>query len=127
MTTTIHPAVAEAATVIEFDLDGSLTLMQTDRVDLSGIGRQSVRRASEIEWNESAQQWEIALYLYNDDGVRVGSDTHPKARGFPGYEAARKAEVRWLNACRWEGAEPLSERGLELLEESRNTLGYPLA
>lgn len=47
--------------VIRFDADGTGTCLATDALPLAEIGRLSMRRASNVEWNEARQQWEVTL------------------------------------------------------------------
>ena len=56
--------------VIHFAPDGSGAGLYTELIDLREIGSLEVVRASEIEFNETTQQWEVFDYT----GKRVFSD-----------------------------------------------------
>ena len=45
--------------VLVFQPDGSGAGLYTERIDLREIGALEVVRASEIEFNETTQQWEV--------------------------------------------------------------------
>lgn len=56
--------------VIHFHPDGTGAGLYTERIDLREIGSLEIVRASEIEFNDAAQQWEVFDYT----GNRVFSD-----------------------------------------------------
>jgi hypothetical protein len=45
--------------VLRFDARGAGQCLYTERIDLSEIGSLRMRRASFVEFNETAQQWEV--------------------------------------------------------------------
>jgi hypothetical protein len=49
------------ALVISIGTDGNVRCLHTDALPLHEIGRLAVRRASNIEFNEAAQKWEVFL------------------------------------------------------------------
>jgi len=55
----------EIPDVIHFTPDGTGAGLYTDRIDLREIGPLEVVRASEIEFNETSQQWEVFDYTGN--------------------------------------------------------------
>lgn len=95
--------------VIDFRPDGAVEAMHRDRFSLAFLGKQTVKRASEILFDEDSQKWDIHL-AQGDKFVRVEA-----ARGFENYDDARKMEVRWLEYARLHDIEPTSEEGIKLL------------
>jgi len=51
--------------VIHFNPDGTGAGLYTELIDLREIGSLEVVRASEIEFNETTQQWEVFGYTGN--------------------------------------------------------------
>lgn len=47
------------ASVIKFDEQGTGHCLYTEAVDLSSIGPLQIARASNIEFNQATQQWEV--------------------------------------------------------------------
>jgi hypothetical protein len=45
--------------VLTFDASGSGRCLYTEQFDLNTIGKLEIRRASELEFNNQAQQWEV--------------------------------------------------------------------
>ena len=62
-----HPPLPE---VIHFAPDGSGAGLYTELIDLREIGSLEVVRASEIEFNETTQQWDV----FDFTGTRVFTD-----------------------------------------------------
>lgn len=108
--------------VIDFFPYGGVEAMQSDKFSLSFLGRQQVRRATEIIFNENRQCWDIELILYNDKDERVGQVVYAEGRGFAGYDEARGVEVKWLNLCRVYRIEPHSVKGASMLIQARNAM-----
>lgn len=98
--------------VIACKPDGSVEAMYCDNFQLSFLGKQKITRASEIQFNEDTQLWDI--HVVTGEGLV----THETASGFRNYEEARCVEVRWFNSARAEDENPLSPRGIEILEET---------
>jgi hypothetical protein len=67
-----HPPLPE---VIHFAPDGSGAGLYTELIDLREIGSLEVVRASEIEFNETTQQWEV----FDFTGARVFTDPSREA------------------------------------------------
>ena len=65
--------------VIHFNPDGTGAGLYTELIDLREIGSLEVVRASEIEFNETTQQWEV----FDFTGTRVFT------------EPSREACLRW--------------------------------
>ena len=61
--------------VIHFNPDGTGAGLYTELIDLREIGSLEVIRASEIEFNETTQQWEVFDYT----GTRVFTDPSREA------------------------------------------------
>ena len=61
--------------VIHFNPDGTGAGLYTELIDLREIGSLEVVRASEIEFNETTQQWEVFDYT----GNRVFTDPSREA------------------------------------------------
>lgn len=47
--------------VITIDNDGSVECLWTEAIALESLGPLTVKRASNIEFNDAAQQWEVCL------------------------------------------------------------------
>lgn len=97
--------------VITFDENGGASAMHRDQMDLGFLGKQQIKRASEILFNEVTQLWDIYLptALIHDS---EGWVTDKNAQGFESYEQARSAEVAWLEMCAIDGVPPLSTVGV---------------
>lgn len=44
---------------IDFNPDGTARCLYTEKIDLRQLGRLTVSRASNVEFNESKQEWEV--------------------------------------------------------------------
>jgi len=106
--------------VINFAPDGSVDMMHTDKISLGHLGRQHIRRATEIAFNDDTQLWDIVYLDWSEETPRLCH--RDEANGFAGYEIARQVEVKWLTLARLEGVEPLSERGLAHLRQARTVM-----
>lgn len=102
------------AIVIDFTPEGSAQAMHKDGFSLDFLGDRTITRASEIQFNEKTQLWDIWLYRVNGNPW-LGAN----ASNFSGYDTARKVEVKWLEDCRLEGVDPMSERGNDILAYAR--------
>lgn len=102
------------AVVIDFFADGQAQAMHRDSFDLGFLGTKKVERASDIRFDDSSQLWDIHVTPTNRCSVLVAS-----ARGFDAYDAARRVEVTWFDACRIQSAIPLSEKGQSILQKIR--------
>lgn len=121
--------------VIEFLPSGEVEAMYNDTMSLSFLGKQSIKRATEIKFREYEQDWGIYLerpsmgvrgYFFpvvEVDPDRVGfCRVCPATVGFATYEGARQVEVVWLNKCRLTGTTPDSPDGLVILADIRKAL-----
>jgi len=61
--------------VLHFQPDGTGAGLYTECIDLQQIGRLDVTRASEIEFNDTTQHWEVFDYT----GSKVHSDPSREA------------------------------------------------
>ena len=52
-----------------FREDGTASGLHTDLIPLHALGSLSVRRASWIDFNESAQKWEVRLDPHSEDPI----------------------------------------------------------
>lgn len=109
--------------VIDFLLNGEVEAMHNDKFSLSFLGEQSIKRATEIVFDDDKQTWALILSpgplpmfctVFGLEPVEGGE-------GFTTYEGARKVEVVWLNSCRVHGVPPDSSKGLELLAIARDS------
>lgn len=48
-------------TVIRFEPSGHAICLHTDAINLAELGKLTVRRASSVEFNETAQTWEVKI------------------------------------------------------------------
>lgn len=98
--------------VIDVNPSGVASGMHFDEFPLSFLGKATVERASEIFHNQETQLWDVLL---------PGQETpHEAAKGFSGYDVARKFEVVWLQECRKRGLCPLSYDGAQVAYEIRH-------
>lgn len=105
---------APSCMVIDFRPDGAVEAMHRDSFDLGFLGKQKIRRATDIRFDEAAQTWTIFLADCHADGPETFTIVE-EGRGFPTYDDARKMEVRWLEMCRLHGIHPRSQEGTALL------------
>lgn len=104
--------------VIDFNADGSVEAMHTDAFPLSFLGKQTINRATEILFDENTQQWYLSYARYDEaDPICPPQYMDLREFMFSGYEAARAAEVKWLNTCRETGAKPYLSEGIGILRE----------
>lgn len=101
--------------VIAISPSGKVEAMHQDGFDLAFLGDRSIRRQTEIKFNLESQRWDIT-YLDAEEGQHL----HPSLSGFAGYDEARGYEVRWINQCRLDGIDPMSDRGLFLMQSMRH-------
>lgn len=89
--------------VINFGNDGAVVAMHNDSFDLGFLGAQSIKRASEILWDEEAQKWSI--HFADRDGT-IDSLTNKEYKGFAEYRVAREFEVAVMNHAYLMGLPP---------------------
>lgn len=104
--------------VISFKPSGEVESLHIDKFDLGFLGAKSIRRATEIIFDEKAQLWGIVML--SEAGSRENG--WPGQRGFATYEQARDVEVAWLNLCRAKGVEWDTTAGADLLGEARRAV-----
>lgn len=62
--------------IFEIDTDGNLHCLYTDKINLFSIGRVTdVRKASNVEFNENIQRWEVC----NLNGIVLHTNPNRKA------------------------------------------------
>lgn len=114
----LHIGNTENVMVIDVELDGTVHSMYRENVmQLDFLGKQSVRRASDLIFNDDTQMFDIHLA----EGSAFLPPV-PEARDFPTYEAARDMEVRWLEMARLHDVHPASREGRCLLSHLRAEL-----
>lgn len=108
--------------VVNIDPTGTVRAMHRDEFNLGFLGKQEIKRASEIKFDEGNQLWDI--YIPPKDGLPVEQwHTFIYIRGFSTYKKARDFEVLWLEHCALECIVPLSSCGMELAEKLRRDYG----
>ena len=104
--------------VINFGEDGNVEAMHRDGFNLRFLGKQSITRASDIQFDEDSQTWAIHVMI----------DSYPQlvheATGFYTYEEARKIEVEWFEQCRLYEVTPTGVIGTRLLEYIKRKKNY---
>lgn len=105
--------------VIDFDPSGAASAMHRDSFSLGFLGKQEIKRASEIKFNESTQKWDVYLptgaQVHDADAWFAAAP----ACGFNKYDTARKFEVLWLEHCALQSIAPLDPKGISLAQELR--------
>lgn len=112
----MHLQAPHKTLVLTFSATGQVDGLHMDKFDLGFLGDKSVRRATEIVFDETSQQWDIIMCL---ESGRHAAKSWPGQHGFANYEQARDVEVAWLNLCRSQGVEWDSVKGEDLLDEAR--------
>ena len=110
--------------VVSFRADGSVEALHDDHISLAFLGAQNIKRASDIRFNTYKQVWQVWICTF--DVVVVYTETE---WCFATYDAARRFEVTWLNACRLHNeTDPLSAEGLflgKVCSEGNKPLNLP--
>lgn len=101
--------------VVVIEPSGAVRAMHNDKFSLSFMGIQVIVRASEIKWNEEAQNWEI--WFRADDSFLMPYRVY---QTFPSYETARDFEVLVMNECMKQGKLPTDYDILDWAEAMRN-------
>jgi hypothetical protein len=107
---------------ITFEPTGTVHAMHRDEFDLGFLGRQEIKRASEIKFHDDSQKWDIHVPPCADATADQWYTFH-EIRGFSAYNSARKFEVLWLEHCAKDGIAPLSTYGMELAATLRAKYG----
>lgn len=107
--------------VIDFRPNGEVEAMHRDVFDLGFLGKQTIRRATDIRHDEATQKWAIHLADMHADGPETFSLVD-EAQGFETYDDARRMEVRWLEMCRLHSLQPRSPEGLTMLTVLRSAM-----
>lgn len=94
--------------VIDFLDDGCVEAMHVTQFDLGFLGNKSVKRATEILFDENTQKWYLSLC------TDAGPHPLPKYQWLD-YDTARDAEVVWLNSCRRGGIDPTTPHAAKML------------
>jgi len=94
--------------VINIGPTGHTHALYKEGMDLTCLGPMKVHRASDLVFDEEHQCWNVVPI--DTRGVRHFN--YVALSNFPSYEAARKFEVRWLNACLLHSMDPYSQEGL---------------
>lgn len=90
--------------------DGETVGMHFDCFPLKFLGDMTVKRASEILFDEVRQDWYIEVYGYADD-------CKMHINGFTGYDIAREFEVKYVQRCRELGLDPTHPSANVVLRE----------
>lgn len=97
--------------VIDINGAGALHALHFEEMSLLPFGKAQIQRATDIKFCAKSQLWDINLL----DGNEAIIPHHPPhLAGFTGYEEARRHEVRYLQACRVQGINIVSQAGDDL-------------
>lgn len=94
--------------IVTFSNDGTVNALYNERLRLDFLGKQSIRRATDIRHNNEEQMWEIFLV------DAAGCTKKTSLPLFATYEKARAFEIKWLNWCAYHAVEPTSSVGIRL-------------
>ncbi len=97
--------------VVSVSPSGGVRSMHDDRFPMGFLGKQQIKRASDIRWNEEEQTWEIWWYVRDDEFEGFAEPAEPY-RYFHSYELAREFEVNIMNCSLRTGYHPISNEML---------------
>lgn len=110
--------------VVAIDCNGQVEAMcQENILPLGFLGKQEIRRASELKWDSNTDSWAIHVAKETEGEFH---EPYPEATGFPTYDDARDAEVVWFSECRRQDVQPQSEAGHLILQTMRPTFVQPV-
>lgn len=84
--------------IIEFAPSGAVFSLHQDGFNLGFLGPQKIERATDIQFNETRQNWDIYVLPQGETGGGFHW-TIPSLRAFTAYDEARRFEVAWINLC----------------------------
>lgn len=100
--------------VIEIQETGKVEALHMDGFDLGFLGDKKVFRQTDIVFCEETQKWDLVYLVAGASGFYADELT-----GFVSYEVARRFEVSWINDCRLQGIDPVSDEGLAVMRDMR--------
>lgn len=83
---------------IDFNSDGTATCLHSDEIPLQTIGKMTTRRASEVEFNDKTQEWEVWLHNRGWKNTMGGWSKQHK----PLFSAQSRAECLAWERDNWE-------------------------
>lgn len=104
--------------LIDISNTGKVHGLHFEELPLTTLGRASIKRATDIKFNSDTQLWDINLLDTDESTI----PHHPDHLGdFDSYEVARGHEVRFLQACRLQGVNTVSQAGDDLGAQLRDS------
>lgn len=111
-----------ARMIIDIGPDGAVMCMNREGVfDVGFLGNRSIRRATDIRFNETTQSWDIWVAA-PAHGIEAFIKPSAPFSGFPTYEDARGHEVDWMEECLLQDYNPVSSEAADLMARMRERI-----
>lgn len=107
--------------VIDIHEHGAVEAMHSEEFSLNFLGKQEIKRASDIRFNTDTQLWGIWVADYMESDEPVFRTPIEAWEGFSSYKDAVDFEVLALNTLREANLSPFSTEGIHLAEKLRGS------